>query len=73
MRSMVACHRRVKVQPVQIHVSDEYVRAFARRLEEAGALHIYTGHCTGQKAWNILHEELGDKVHALSTGLVFEL
>ena len=53
--------------------SDEYVRAFARRLEEAGALHIYTGHCTGQKAWNILHEELGDKVHALSTGLVFEL
>ena len=53
--------------------SDEYVRAFAHRLEEAGALHIYTGHCTGQKAWNILHEELGDKVHALSTGLVFEL
>ena len=53
--------------------SDEYVRAFARRLEDAGALHIYTGHCTGQKAWNILHEELGDKVHALSTGLVFEL
>ena len=53
--------------------SDEYVRAFARRLEEAGALHIYTGHCTGQKAWNILHDELGDKVHALSTGMVFEL
>lgn len=53
--------------------SDEYVRAFARRLEDAGAVHIYTGHCTGQKAWNILHDELGDKVHALSTGLVFEL
>ena len=53
--------------------SDEYVRAFARRLEDAGAIHIYTGHCTGQKAWNILHDELGDKVHALSTGLVFEL
>lgn len=53
--------------------SDGYVKAFAGRLEEAGALHIYTGHCTGQKAWDILHEELGDKVHALSTGLVFEI
>ena len=53
--------------------SDEYVRAFAQRLEAAGGVDIYTGHCTGQKAWDILHDELGDKVHALSTGLVFEL
>lgn len=53
--------------------SDDYVKAFAQRLEDAGALHIYTGHCTGQKAFNILKNELGDKVHAFSTGLVFEL
>ena len=53
--------------------SDGYVRAFAKRLDAAGALHIYTGHCTGQKAWDILHDELGDKVHELMTGLVFEI
>lgn len=53
--------------------SDDYVRAFAGRLEDAGALHIYTGHCTGGKAMDILHDELGDKVHAFKTGLVFEI
>ena len=53
--------------------SDDYVRAFAGRLKDAGALHIYTGHCTGQKALDILCDELGEKVHAFITGLVFEL
>ena len=52
---------------------DDYVRAFARRVGDTGVEAVYTGHCTGQKAWNIMHEELGDKVHALQTGLVFEL
>ena len=53
--------------------SDDYVRAFARRVGDTGVEAVYTGHCTGQKAWDIMHEELGDKVHALKTGLVFEL
>lgn len=53
--------------------SDDYVRAFARRVGDTGVEAVYTGHCTGQKAWDIMHEELGDKVHALQTGLVFEL
>ena len=53
--------------------SDDYVRAFARRVGDTGVEAVYTGHCTGQKAWNIMHAELGDKVHALKTGLVFEL
>ena len=53
--------------------SDDYVRAFARRVGDTGVEAVYTGHCTGQKAWDIMHDELGDKVHALKTGLVFEL
>ena len=53
--------------------SDDYVRAFAHRVEETGVESIYTGHCTGDKAMTILRYELGDKVHALSTGLVFEI
>lgn len=53
--------------------SDDYARAFAKRLEAAGADSIWTGHCTGEHAMAILKEELGDKVHALHTGLVFEI
>ena len=53
--------------------SDEYIRAFACRLKETGAEGIYTGHCTRERAMEILAEELGDKLHAFRTGLVFEL
>ena len=53
--------------------TDEYVSAFARRVEETGADAVYTGHCTGSKAMAIMRRELGDKVHALRTGLVFEI
>ena len=52
--------------------TDEYVKAFARRVRETGVGAIYTGHCTGRKALAILHNELGDMVHDLRTGLVFE-
>ena len=52
---------------------DAYIRAFAHRLEKTGAEAIYTGHCTGKKAFDILCGELGRKVHALKTGGVFEV
>lgn len=51
----------------------DYVRAFAHRVGETGVEALYTGHCTGKKAMDILRSELGDKVHELRTGLVFEL
>ncbi len=53
--------------------SDEYVRSFARRLDETGTESIYTGHCTGDKAMAILREELGDRLHPFRTGFVFEI
>ena len=52
---------------------DEYVRAFTRRLKETGVLSIYTGHCTGKTAWKILYDKFGDRAHAFSTGMTFEL
>ena len=52
---------------------DDYVRAFARRVGETGVEAVYTGHCTGKKAMGILREELGEMVHELRTGLVFEM
>ena len=53
--------------------SDDYVRAFAHRLGSTGVESIFTGHCTGDRAMDILREELGDIVHSFRTGLVFEL
>ena len=53
--------------------TEEYIRAFARRLGETGVQAVYTGHCTEKRPLAILREELGDRVHALKTGLVFEI
>ena len=68
--------RKIKAMIGGFHLfnkSDEYVRAFAQRLGKTGAEGIYTGHCTGDKAMEILREELGDMVHSFRTGLVFEI
>ena len=48
------------------------VREFAKRVKETGIQYVCTGHCTGDKAYAILKEELGDKLHQLRCGLVME-
>ncbi len=53
--------------------SEDTVRAFAKRVKETGIECIYTGHCTGKRAYRILKSELGDVVHQISTGLQIEL
>ena len=53
--------------------SEAKVRAFARRVRDTGIEALYTGHCTGERAYRILEEELGDVVHPLSVGTVIEL
>ncbi|MDF2487019.1 MAG: beta-lactamase domain protein, partial [Herbinix sp.] len=52
-----------------IKQSSKEVRKLAIKLKESGVKHIYTGHCTGDKAFKILKEELQDRVDYLSTGL----
>lgn len=52
---------------------EQEVRELAGRLKETGVKNIYTGHCTGEKAYAILVEELGCLVTYLGTGEVFEL
>lgn len=52
---------------------EQEVRALAASLKETGVKNIYTGHCTGEKAYDILKEELGSLVTYLGTGEVFEL
>lgn len=48
------------------------VIALSKRLKQTGVKEIYTGHCTGQKSFEVMKEELGDMVKQLKVGLVIE-
>ena len=52
--------------------TDEEVKALAERIKKTGIEKIYTGHCTGKKAFEILKKELGEKAEQLYVGLVIE-
>lgn len=49
--------------------SEEEVRELAERIRQTGIEKIYTGHCTGQEAFEILKEELGDRAEQIFTGM----
>lgn len=51
----------------------EDVEAFARRLKDLGVEKIYTGHCTGDAAFQILKEILGERVEQMYTGMEIEI
>lgn len=48
-------------------------RLLAQKLREMGVPELYTGHCTGDKAMEVLREELPGHVHAMETGMSFEI
>lgn len=51
---------------------DDEVRAFARRLRDSGVEGVWTGHCTGGRAMEILREELGERAQSLYSGCRIE-
>lgn len=53
--------------------SEAFVRNLANSIKETGIQHVYTGHCTGKRSYQILKEELGKIVEQLKVGLVIEL
>lgn len=55
------------------HTSPEEVRSLAKRIQSTGIERIYTGHCTGEQAYEILREELGERVEQIYTGMEIEL
>ncbi len=64
--------RKIKALVGGLHLfqsSDEEVRAVADRIRGTGIENLYTGHCTGDRAMEILKEELGDGAVQLYTGL----
>lgn len=54
------------------HKSGEEVRAFAKRVSDTGIEAIYTGHCTGNSAYGILREVLGERARQFKVGFVME-
>ena len=48
------------------------VRELAGNIRKTGIEKIYTGHCTGEKAFSILKDELGDSAVQLYSGLEIE-
>lgn len=51
----------------------EEVRRLGERILDTGISHVITGHCTGEEAFEILKETLGDRVEQLYTGMEIEL
>lgn len=49
--------------------TDEEVRAAARAIRDTGIDLLCTGHCTGDRAYAILEEELGSRLSRLQVGL----
>ena len=52
---------------------DERIRAFAERLRELNVQKIYTGHCTGDRAYGILRDVLGERAEQMHTGMTIEI
>lgn len=52
---------------------DGEVAALAEKIRETGIGKICTGHCTGERALEILKQELADRVEQIYTGMVIEL
>ncbi len=49
--------------------SEAEVRAFAQRVKDTGIQKLITGHCTGEEAFAVLKEELGEIVEQMYTGM----
>lgn len=52
--------------------NDEEVLAFAKRVRKTGIEKVITGHCTGDRAYEILKKELGSKVEQMRSGMVID-
>lgn len=54
-------------------LTDDEVASVASRIDASGVGRLYTGHCTGQRAFDILRRRFGDRVQQFHSGMVIEL
>lgn len=52
---------------------DEEVLALAEKIRETGIEKVYTGHCTGERAMELLKEALGNTVEEIYTGMEIKI
>ena len=52
--------------------SEAEIREVARKIKSTGISYVCTGHCTKERAYNIMKEELTDMVEQLHVGLTIE-
>ena len=55
------------------YMTNQKIKEVIRQLDESGIEYIATGHCTKDRAYKMLKDGLGDKVHQFRTGLVIEV
>ena len=61
---------------VRLHRGEDLllsIRELAQQIRETGLSVIWTGHCTGQRAFDVLKEELGESLHQLAAGAVIDI
>lgn len=51
---------------------EDFIKELAQELKASGT-DLYTCHCTGEKAFNILEEVLGEQIKYIRTGMTFEV
>ena len=56
----------------QLPPDSEQLRRYGEALAKFDTV-FYTGHCTGQEQYAVLKTILGDRLHAITTGMVLEL
>ncbi len=49
-------------------MTDEEIGVLCGEIQRSSIRHIYTGHCTGEHAFSLLKEELGDRIEQFSSG-----
>ena len=52
--------------------SETEIREVARKIKSTGISYVCTGHCTKERAYNIMKEELTDMLEQLHVGLTME-
>lgn len=53
--------------------SENEMKQFAERLKQTGIKKIITGHCTGNRAFEIIKKEFGDGVEQFYSGMIIKL
>lgn len=66
-------HLMVVPRQDKMNCTPEFAHALGDKLRELGDFPIFTCHCTGQMAFDCLHERLGDRIAYLRGGMTVQL